>query len=113
MRIARDLRVVLEARGAPFDLVEVLDARFAAFERQQPRQLRATAAQQACGIVKELASFERRQTGPMPRRPRCGLTRARDVCWLGVSHLIYGFERCRVDDWPPAHELDYGTRFAP
>ena len=47
VRVARDLRVVLEAGRRPLDLVEVLDARLAAFERQQLRQLRAVLAHQA------------------------------------------------------------------
>jgi hypothetical protein len=57
VRVARDLRVVLEAGRRPLDLVEVLDARLAAFERQQRRQLRAVFAHQASDFVQQLAAF--------------------------------------------------------
>ena len=77
MRVARDLGVVVEAGGAPLDLVEVLDARLAALEREQLGEARAVFAHQARGVVEELGALDGRMLAPLAPCPAAAQAGAR------------------------------------
>jgi hypothetical protein len=109
VRVARDLGVILEARRAPLDLVEVLDARLAALEGQDSRQLRPVGAQQAGRLVEQLAALEGRQTAPPALSRRCHAARAGDIAFRRVGHLAHELEGGWIDHAPQAS----GRRGAP
>ena len=99
VRVARDLGVVVEAGGAPLDLVEVLDARLAALEREELGEAGAVFAHEAGGLVEELAALDRRHafaSGAERRRRHCD--GAAHVLRRGLDDLVDHLERGRVLD---------------
>ena len=93
MRIARDLGVVVEAGGAPLDFVQVLDARLAAFARQQCGEFRAILAEQAGGLVQESRTLHSGHMPPVDLRGSGARDRVGHVARRPVHHLIHRFER--------------------
>ena len=63
-RVAADLGVVVECRGAPLDLVAILDQRLAALGGHRPRQIVAALAKPPGDLVEHLAALERRRPRP-------------------------------------------------
>ena len=75
VRVARNLRVVVDARGAPFHLVEIFDAGLAAFAGQQLRQAGAIRAQRDRHVVQQARALHRRHLAPACLRIRRALHR--------------------------------------
>ena len=64
--VAAHLRVVVERRGRPADLVAVLDERLAALERHQPAKLVDAGTQARRHLVQQLGALDRRRVRPAP-----------------------------------------------
>ena len=96
--VARDLGVVLKAGGRPLDLVEVLDARLAAFERKQLRETRAIFTHQGRRVVQQLPALDRRHVAPLA--PCLSGLRAGPLGVVGAAldDLVDDLERRRILD---------------
>ena len=98
MRVARDLAVVVEAGGAPLDLVEVLDARLAALEREELGEAGAVFAHEAGGVVEEPGALDGRMFSPVALSGGGGTAGAAHVLRRGLDDLVDLLERGRVLD---------------
>ena len=77
--VAAHLRVVVEGRGRPPDLVGVLDQRLASLERHQPRELVRAVAQPRGDLVQELGTLDGRHVAPVAGRLASGGDRGVDL----------------------------------
>ena len=93
-----DLRVIIEARGDPFDFIHIFDERLAAFHRQESGEFFSMLTHSARGLVQHLALLNAGRESPIIPSGVCGTNGGFGIVGASARHFINTLFRRRIFD---------------